>query len=323
MKRGRKPKKKSEEIEIKKQEESQTPEEGKEIKDDKEKTKQLPKELQLALKKIKKTFGEESIGFANKEKLTITRIPSGIKLLDEAMGGGFPRGMITEIFGPESGGKGTIVGTTIANAQRNNLICDYTDAEHALEEVWMKKLGVDYDQLLHSEVTDVNKIFDMMKDLLISKSIDLLVVDSVAALTYPKEMEDEMGKAQMATLAKQMNKGLRVSNALNSRQGTAIIYINQVRDTMTMYGPPSTTPGGKGMRFFARIRIEVKAGEWYPDRKKSIAREIICRIIKNATSEPEKEARFYLVRATGQILELNEIKKLYPQKEKEKEKEEE
>jgi len=284
------------------------------IKEIETKKKKFPAKLQLTMKRIQKEYGEDSIGFANKEKLSITRIPSNIKSLDEALGGGFPRGMIVEIYGPESSGKGTIVGKVIANLQKNiGGIVHYVDAEHALEEVWMTKLGVDYEQMLHTTTTDVNRIFDIMKDLLTSNSLDLLVIDSVAALTFPKELEEEMGKASMATLAKQMNKGLRVSNSLNNRQGPVIIFINQVRDSMAMFGSPTTTPGGKGLRFFARIRIEVKGGEWYPDKKSAIGREIICRIIKNATSTPELEARFVLMRATGEIKEWDEL----PRKKKE------
>jgi recombination protein RecA len=280
------------------------------------KKKKLPSKLQLAIKKIQKEYGDNSIGFANKEKLTITRIPSNIKSLDEALGGGFPRGMITEIFGSESGGKGTIVGKTIAALQKAGGLCHYVDAEHALEEKWMTQLGVDYEQMLHSVNTDVNKIFDIMKQLLTSNALDLLVVDSVAALTFPKEIEEEMGKASMASLAKQMNKGLRVSNSLNNRQGPAIIYINQVRDSMAMFGSPTTTPGGKGMRFFARVRVEVKRGEYYPNKKDAIGREIICRIVKNATAIPETEARFVLINKTGELKEWSELPKKIKEEEK-------
>lgn len=277
----------------------------------------LPKSLQLAIKKIEKEHGKNSIGFANKEKLTITKIPTGIKSLDEALGGGFPRGMVTELFGPESGGKGTIVGKTITNLQKLGGIVHYNDAEHALEEVWMTKLGVNYNEMLHSEETNVNKIFDIMKELLLSKSLDLLIVDSVAALTFPKEVEESMKKASMGTLAKQMNKGLRVSNSVNTRQGPAIIYINQVRDSMAMFGDPSTTPGGKGMRFFARVRINVKRGEWFPNKKDAVGREVVCQVIKNATSIPYKEARFVLMNETGEIKEWWELEK--PKNEKKEE----
>jgi len=277
------------------------------------KKKQLPKKVLLAMKEIEKKFGKGIIKTANSESLIINRLPTGIKSLDEALGGGFPIGMITELYGEESGGKSTIVAKLIANAQKLGYLCAYIDAEHALEEKWIKKLGVDCESMLHSETTDADNIFDVVKGLLNTKEVKLLVVDSIAAMTPKKEVSQDMEKQSMGVLAKIVNKGLRVSNTVNTRQGTAIVFINQIRDNLgVMYGPKTTTPGGKGMKFFAAIRIEVKRGEWWPNKDKKDRKgfEVICRIIKNKTSVPYTEARFILINDTGETVEWDEANKM-------------
>jgi len=267
------------------------------------------KGLQLALKTLEKKFGKGIIKSGKSDDLIISRILTGIKSLDEALGGGFPIGMITELYGIESGGKSTIVAKLIANAQKQGLVCAYIDAEKALEEVWLKKLGVNIDTLLHNQLTDADRVFDVTKMLVQSAGVKLLVVDSIAALTPSSEIEEDMQKLSMAKLAKIVNKGLRVINTVNNRQGVAIVFINQLRDSMARFGNPTTTTGGKGMRYFAGIRVNVKRGEWYPNRKDRIGQEVVCLIDKNKTAVPYTGARFVLMR-TGEIKEWHELRGL-------------
>jgi len=281
------------------------------VKDKKEKTPNISKKLSKALKIIEKKFGKDTIIRGNSEDLVIKRNSSGIKEFDEMLGGGFPRGMIMELYGPESGGKSTLLLKHIAKAQKNGLICAYIDAEKALDLEWSKKLGVDIDSLIHTRITDADNVFDILKQLLISKGVDVIVVDSVAALTPRKEIEDDMNKKQMALLARTVNKGLRVVNTMNERKGSEIIFINQLRSKVGMvFGNPDTTPGGRGMAFFAAIRVSIRRGEWFPNRKERIGFEMICRAEKNKTAMPYKEARFVFLNETGKIITWEEAKEL-------------
>jgi len=269
----------------------------------------VDKKLNIVLKKLNEKFPGK-VKRANAEDLTITKLDTGIKSLNEAMGGGLPVGFITEIYGDESGGKSTIVAKMIREAQLRGEVCAYLDAEHALDQSWLNKLGVNIGEMIHTEISDADNVFDVIKALVQSKGVKIVVVDSVAALTPRKEVEDDMDKQSMGTLARTVNKGLRVSNTVNTRQGTAIIFINQTRDKIgIVYGSPITTPGGKGMKFFAGIRIEVKRGEWWPDSKNRKGFECVCKLVKNKTSIPYTEARFVLMNETGEIKEWDEVKK--------------
>jgi recombination protein RecA len=281
----------------------------------------FPRNLTLAIKKLEKKFGEGIVKRANSESLTINRLLTGIKSLDTALGGGIPIGMITEFYGEESGGKSTIVAKLIANAQKIGATCAYIDAEKALDKTWLEKLGVDWQELLHSEVTDADNVFDIAKSLIQTHEVKVLIIDSVAALTPKKEVEEDMEKQSMGVVARIVGKGLRVSNTVNNRQGTAIVFINQLREKIgIMFGDNKTTPGGKALKFFSGIRVDVKRGEWWPDKSKPVDRlgvEVICRIVKNKTSPPYKEARFVLM-TDGRIKEWSELrteKKEEPKKE--------
>jgi len=283
----------------------------------------LPKEVLLAMKTIDKKFAKGML-VQGAEGLEIEKLPTGIKEFDEALGGGFPRGMISELYGAESAGKSTVLLKTIAEAQKAGLICAYIDAEKAFDAVWAKKLGVNTEALLLSPVTDADNVFDILKELLRSEKIDLIIVDSVAALTPRAELEEEMFKKQMAALAKIVNKGLRVINTMNRRKGSAIVFINQLRSRVGLiFGNPDTTPGGRGMHHFAVIRASIKRGEWFPTRKDRIGFEIICRIEKNKTSMPYKEARFVFLNEEAKTIswtEANIIKKALATERKEEKK---
>lgn len=274
--------------------------------------KPMPKKLALAIKNLEKKFGDGIVKRASSESLTINKLPTGIKSLDLALGGGIPIGMITEFYGEESGGKSTIIAKVIAEAQQHGHLVCYLDAEHCLDKEWLEKLGVNWGAMLHSEVTDADNVFDIAKGLIQSNEIKVLVVDSVAALTPKKEVEEDMSKQSMGVVARIMSKGLRVSNTVNTRQGTAIIFINQTREKIgIMFGDNRTTPGGKALRFFAGIRVDVKRGEWWPDKSKPLDRkgvEIIARVVKNKTSCPYKESRFVLM-TDGVIKEWDELRK--------------
>lgn len=194
----------------------------------------------------------------------------------------------------------------------NYFTADGVLIHNCLDKEWLEKLGVNWGAMLHSEVTDADNVFDIAKGLIQSNEIKVLVVDSVAALTPKKEVEEDMSKQSMGVVARIMSKGLRVSNTVNTRQGTAIIFINQTREKIgIMFGDNRTTPGGKALRFFAGIRVDVKRGEWWPDKSKPLDRkgvEIIARVVKNKTSCPYKESRFVLM-TDGVIKEWDELRK--------------
>lgn len=269
------------------------------------------KKVGLAMKTLQKKFGKGVIKMGSDSDLLIVKLPTSMKSFNDATDGGFPVGMITEVYGEESAGKGVLVSDLIKQTQAAGEVCAYIDAEHCLDSVWLKKLGVNVDEMIHSEVTDSDNVFDIAKSLIQSKGVKLLIVDSIAALTPKREVEEDMDKQNVGLAARINNKGLRVTNTVNTRQGTAIVFINQMRSAVgVMYGDPNVTPGGRGMKFFAGLRLQVKRGEWYPDTKNRKGHEIICRVTKTKTgSSPFAEARFVLIYETGELKEWSELEK--------------
>ena len=221
--------------------------------------------LETAMKQIEKDFGQGAImrlGDA-KAAMKVDVIPTGIMPLDAALGvGGLPRGRIIEIFGPESSGKTTVTLHMIAEVQKNGGIAAFIDAEHALDPVYAKHLGVDIDNLLISQPDTGEQALDIVDALIRSGAIDIIVVDSVAALVPQKEIEGDMGDSVVGLQARMMSKAMRKMTGIISKSKTVAVFINQIREKVgIMFGNPETTTGGKALKFYSSVRIDVRKGE--------------------------------------------------------------
>ncbi|MCS7008552.1 MAG: recombinase RecA, partial [Chthoniobacterales bacterium] len=219
------------------------------------------RELDLAIQQIAKEFGEGAImRFGDQSQTHVAVIPSGNILIDRALGiGGFPRGRIIEIFGPESSGKTTLTLTAIAQAQKNGGLAAFIDAEHALDPAYAKRLGVRLDDLLISQPSSGEEALRICETLIRSNALDVIVVDSVAALVTKAELEGEIGDAVVGAQARLMSAALRKLTSLISKANTVCIFTNQIREKIgVMFGNPETTPGGKALKFYSSIRIEIR-----------------------------------------------------------------
>jgi recombination protein RecA len=219
------------------------------------------KALEMALAQIDKQYGKGSImRMGEKATMAIESVPTGALSLDLALGiGGLPRGRVTEIYGPESSGKSTLAMHVVAEAQRNGGVCAYIDAEHAMDPVYAKAIGVDIDQLLISQPDTGEQALEICDTLVRSGAIDVLVVDSVAALTPRAEIEGEMGDVQPGLQARLMSQALRKLTASISRSNCMVIFINQIRMKIgVMYGSPETTTGGNALKFYASVRLDIR-----------------------------------------------------------------
>lgn len=222
------------------------------------------------------------------------RFPIGLPAFDNALGGGFPGGRIVELYGLPSSGKSLICLLTIAEAQKKGKSCIYIDAENTFDPIFAKALGVDVEHLIVSQVSIGEDAFDIMFRLLEAEP-DIIVIDSVAGLIPRKEMEDTMDDQNMALQARLMSRGVKKANALNKK--TLILFINQIRSTLTMYGAPTTTPGGLALKFFASVRVEVKqpSEKLRKDDKKTtevIGQIVQFKVTKNKTASPFQEGSF-------------------------------
>jgi recombination protein RecA len=276
--------------------------------------KSSPGNIEETIRQIKSKFGDDSImKLGEKPKVDVNAIPTGSIGLDAALGvGGMPRGRIIEIFGPESSGKTTLSLHVVAEAQKKGGICAFIDAEHAMDPVYAKNLGVKIDELLISQPDNGEQALEIVESLVRSGKMDVIVIDSVAALTPKDEIEGDMGAHHVGKQARLMSQALRKLTSIVAKSKTVVIFINQIRMQIgVMFGNPETTPGGKALKFYTSVRLDIRRIAQIKKGEEIMGGRVRVKVVKNKVAAPFKQTEFDLmynegISREGEIIALGE-----------------